>query len=173
MTQKAFISLGSNIDPETNLPLAVHLLNAIGDVIAISMVYQNPAVGPTPQPPFLNAAVLVETNHPPQTIRNLLRAIEGDLGRVRGEDKYAPRTIDLDLCLLGNIVMENQDITLPDPDLLERAHLAVPLAELNPDFLHPVSGERLSQIAARLRAGADLLPRADVAERMESSWASG
>ena len=172
MAEKAFISLGSNIEPEINLTLAVQHLKSIGEVIAISRVYQNPAVGPTPQPDFLNAAALVETDHKPELIRKLLRVIEVELGRVRTEDKFAPRTIDLDLCFLGDMVIESDKIVLPDPDVLIRAHLAVPLAELNPCYMHPISGEHLGLIAARLCQSADLSPRPDIAERMESSRTS-
>lgn len=163
MTKKAFVSLGSNIEPEKNLPLAVERLAKIGEILAVSMVYQNPAVGPTPQPDFLNAAVLIDTDLEPLEIWAELREIEAALGRVRSEDKYAPREIDLDLCLLGDWVFESRELTLPDPGLLLRPHLIVPMAELAPDFRHPLSGESLAQIADRLRMDAQLTPRPDVA----------
>jgi 2-amino-4-hydroxy-6-hydroxymethyldihydropteridine diphosphokinase len=166
LPELAFIALGSNLSPETNLPLAAGRLAELGRVRAVSMVYQNPAIGPSPAPDFLNAAVLVETNLTAEDIRERLREIESDLGRVRTSDRYAPRTIDLDLCLLGAQVIETLELALPDPDLLTRPHLAIPLAELAPDFPHPVTGEPLGAIAERLRPGADLRPRPDVAGRM-------
>jgi 2-amino-4-hydroxy-6-hydroxymethyldihydropteridine diphosphokinase len=163
MSEKAFVSLGSNIEPEKNLPLAVDQLAKVGEVLAVSMVYQNPSVGPTPQPDFLNAAALIATDLEPLEIRAELRKIEAAMGRVRSDDKYAPRQIDLDLCLLGDWVFESRELTLPDPELLLRPHLIVPIAELAPDFRHPLSGESLAQIADRLRMDAQLTPRPDVA----------
>lgn len=162
MTELAFIALGSNIDPETNLPLAAARLSELGKPIAISTVYQNPAIADEPQPDYLNAAVLIETTLDPLTIRDKLREIEADLGRIRTEDKFAPRTIDLDLCLLGDRVLDHELISLPDPDLLKRAHLAVTLAELRPDFLHPITGDSLEEIANELQKDAELKPRPDI-----------
>jgi 2-amino-4-hydroxy-6-hydroxymethyldihydropteridine diphosphokinase len=170
----AFISLGSNIDPEENLPRAVRRLRELGELRAVSDVVQNPAVGPVPQADFLNAAILIETDLSALRIRERLREFEADLGRERVEHlegyppeaaKYAPRTIDLDLCLLGNLIIDTPPLTLPDPDLLTRPHLAIPLAELVPDFPHPVTGEPLCEIADRLRPGAELTPRPDISIR--------
>ncbi len=168
MTEKAFISLGSNIDPEKNLPLAMRSLGVIGEILAVSTVYQNPAIGSTPQPDFLNAAVLIATQLEPLEIRARLREIEAEMGRVRSEDKYAPREIDLDLCLLGEMVLESPELTLPDPNLLERPHLIVPLAELEPEFRHPVTGEILGRIAERLKTNTILTPRLHIAQEMQS-----
>ena len=162
MTELAFIALGSNIDPETNLPLAAVRLSELGYPIAVSTVYQNPAIANEPQPDYLNAAVLIETALNPWMIRDKLREIETDLGRIRTADKFAPRTIDLDLCMLGDRVLDHELLSLPDPDLLKRAYLAVTLAELRPDFLHPITGDSLEEIANELRKDADLNPRSDV-----------
>ena len=169
MTEKAFISLGSNINPEQNLPLAVKHLRVIGEILAVSMVYQNPAVGPTPQADFLNTAVLIATDLEPLEIRARLREIEAEMGRVRSEDKYDPRVIDLDLCLLGERIFESPELTLPDPDLLERPHLIVPMAELDADFIHPVTRESLGRIAKALNDDLNLTPRVDIAHKMKST----
>lgn len=162
MPEQAFIALGSNIQPEEHLPRAVAHLGEVGCVVAVSSVYQNPAVGPTSQPDYLNAAVLVETELPPVEVRRRLRAIERELGRVRTADKDAPRTIDLDLVFFGSHVLEEAGLTIPDPKILSRAHLAVPLAEVSPAFRHPLTGETLQAIAARLRPGARMEARPDV-----------
>lgn len=168
MLELAFISLGSNIEPEKNLIFATRRLGELGKLIAVSTVYQNPAVGPTPQPDFLNAAALLETDHSAEIIRLRLRDIEADAVRVRTHDKYAPRTLDLDLCLLGTQIAVCLEPSLPDPDLLTRAHLAVPMAELAPSFLHPITGETLQIIADRLRPDASLVPQAEITARLES-----
>jgi 2-amino-4-hydroxy-6-hydroxymethyldihydropteridine diphosphokinase len=162
LTELAFIALGSNIDPETNLPLAAARLSDLGNPIAVSKVYQNPAIAAEPQPDYLNAAVLIETPLDPLTIRDKLREIEAGMGRIRTEDKFARRTIDLDLCILGDRVLDHAQLSLPDPDLLERAYLAVTLAELRPDYPHPLTGETLKEIANKLQKDVNLHPRPDV-----------
>lgn len=104
-------------------------------------------MGPGTQPDFLNVAVLVSTDLPPLDLRGRLRKIEESLGRVRPD---ANVVVDLDLCLYGSEILSGSEIAIPRPEILERAFIAVPLAELAPDFLHPVSGEALSVIAGRL-----------------------
>jgi 2-amino-4-hydroxy-6-hydroxymethyldihydropteridine diphosphokinase len=167
MTTLAFISIGSNIDPELHLPFAVQRLSEIGTVVAVSMVYQNTAIGSTPQPDFLNAAALVETDMLAHEIRDHLRQIEADSGRVRTKDKFAPRTLDLDLGMLGDLIHQDDLLTIPDPDILTHAHLAVPFADLASDHLHPVTGETLQTIAERVRLSVELLPRPDVAVNLQ------
>ena len=162
MTEAAFIAIGSNIDPEQNLPAAVARLSEFGEVVAVSIVYQTPAIGPSPAPDYLNAAALVRTELEPLPLRERLRRIEADLGRVRTSDRYAPRTIDLDLCLYGSLVLATPELTLPDPGILERAYLAVCLAELDPEFVHPATNRTLEQIAERLRTSAVLRPRTEL-----------
>jgi 2-amino-4-hydroxy-6-hydroxymethyldihydropteridine diphosphokinase len=162
LLEPAFISIGSNIQPEKNLPQAVAALQQLGKLLCVSQVYQNPAIGSVGQDDFLNAAALINSPHPPQEIRYQLRMIEARLGRVRQQDKFAPRTIDLDLAILGDQIIETPEFILPDPEILNRAHLAVPLAELDPTYVHPVTNELLSEIAERLRSGANLQLREDV-----------
>jgi 2-amino-4-hydroxy-6-hydroxymethyldihydropteridine diphosphokinase len=156
LTEPAFISLGSNIEPKSNLLAAAKALSTLGVATAASNVYRNPAVGPIPQPDYLNAAVCISTQLQALEIRRMLREIERDLGRIRTQDKYAPRTIDLDLCLLGGLILNQDPLILPDPDLVERAHLAVPMAELDAEFIHPVLNRNLASIAADLAPYDDL-----------------
>jgi 2-amino-4-hydroxy-6-hydroxymethyldihydropteridine diphosphokinase len=162
LTKTAFISIGSNINPEINLPIAVKKLVVLGTPIKVSTVFQNTSIGSTPGPDFLNAAASIETSSSPMEIRTQLRNIEHELGRVRTADRFAPRTMDLDLCLLGDIILELPEFTLPDPELLDRPHLAIPMAALDPDFIHPITQERLSDIAERLMPTAELTPRPDI-----------
>ena len=168
MAELLFVTLGSNIEPERHLPTAVRRLAEVGRLRAVSNVYQNPAVGPRPQPDFLNAAVMLETDLTLPEIRSRLRRIENDLGRVRTSDRYAPRTIDLDVSLLGDRVVEEGDTHVPDPDILRRAYLAVTLAELEPRFQHPVTQQTLAAIANQLRPLASLTSRKDVTRQLQS-----
>jgi 2-amino-4-hydroxy-6-hydroxymethyldihydropteridine diphosphokinase len=148
---QAFISLGSNIEAERNLPAAVRRLAARCRLVAASPVYETRPVGTTDQPNFLNAAVLVETDLPAAELKaQVLQAIEQELGRVRTEDKNAPRTIDLDISLFNDRVMMLGDRRIPDPEILEFAHIARPLADLAPGYRHPETGETLEEIALGL-----------------------
>jgi 2-amino-4-hydroxy-6-hydroxymethyldihydropteridine diphosphokinase len=162
----AIIALGSNVDPEHYLPLAVKALTELGQVRKVSTAYENPAVGPPGQPDFLNAAVWLETDEDPDTLRQHLHQIEATLGRERDQDRNSPRTVDLDLCMWDHRVDEWSDHPLPDPDMLTRAYLAAVVAEVAPDVEHPVSGERMRSIAERLRPGSDLRPRPEVTAGM-------
>jgi 2-amino-4-hydroxy-6-hydroxymethyldihydropteridine diphosphokinase len=143
----AYIGLGSNIEPEKNLPLAIHKLSERTQVEAVSSVWRAPAVG-KPAPDFLNAVVKVHTDLAAEDLKtNILRKIEAELGRVRGPDKFAPRTIDLDI-----LVFDEDQL---DEDLWRYAHLAVPLAEILPDYKN-AAGESLTVIAKRLEAKGEL-----------------
>lgn len=134
----------------------------LGSVVAISQVYQSPAAGPSGQPDFVNAAAALETELSPGALRQRLREIEADLGRIRRPDRFAPRPIDLDIALYDDSVGQVGDLTLPDPDLLVRPYLAVTVAELDRTARHPVTGERFSEIAERLRGSGELTARPDI-----------
>lgn len=166
------IMLGSNIAPRDHLAAAVRLLAAHEHVTVrgASRVYETTPVDAAgkanaAQDHFLNAALWIETELAPVDLKfGVLRAIEAQLGRVRAADKFAPRPIDLDLALYGDLVLDDaaNGIALPDPDLLTRAHVALPLADLAPNFIHPVTGQRLAGIAASLGDGAGIRPRDDL-----------
>lgn len=141
-------------------------MTQLGRLRGISGVYQNPAIGGRPQPDYLNAAVLLEVDRPPDALRAELRRIEAESGRVRTSDKYAPRTIDLDLSLYGDQIYRGPGSQIPDPRITRLAHLAIPLADLAPDYRHPELGESLAEIADRLRADSKLVPRTDVSEEL-------
>jgi 2-amino-4-hydroxy-6-hydroxymethyldihydropteridine diphosphokinase len=162
---RVFLSLGSNIEPETNLPAAVRELERYGTVAKVSQVWQTAPVGYAEQADFLNAAVLLETSLSAEELRrDVIPDIEAKLHRVRDpHNKNAPRTIDIDIALYGREVLEVDGRRIPDPDVLSRAFVAVPLAELDADFIHPVTGTTLGQIAASLEEAArEITLRTDV-----------
>ena len=170
MVNRVFVLLGSNIEKETNLPAAARLLIECCQVTALSQVYETAPVGLEDQPQFLNAAALVETELSAKLFREqILGRIERELGRVRTSDKNAPRTIDADIILFDQAIFDlDKDHHIPDPDLLKFPHVAIPVAELAPEMLHPESGEVLAKIASRLArqqkpdAEATLRPRPDL-----------
>jgi 2-amino-4-hydroxy-6-hydroxymethyldihydropteridine diphosphokinase len=165
------ITLGSNIAPEIHLPRAVLMLRQNHHLVvcAASPVYESAPVNAAgriapDQAQFLNAAVLIETDYySPFSLKyDVLRFIERCLGRARSADKFAPRTMDLDLALYGARVIADPRLTVPDPDILTRAHVALPLADLAPEWVHPVTGQTLGTIAAPFRGTAGIAVRADV-----------
>jgi 2-amino-4-hydroxy-6-hydroxymethyldihydropteridine diphosphokinase len=155
---RVVLSLGSNVAKEHNLPAAVVLLRQISQVTAVAPVYETAPTGLLEQPNFFNTAVLLHTPLTPAQIKDdLIAAIESALQRVRQTDKNAPRTIDVDLALynddvLDYVAQDGRSRHLPDPDILRFAHVALPIADLLPDLPHPETGEPLAAIAARLRA---------------------
>ncbi len=146
----AYLSLGSNIEPEQNLPEAGRRLAAFGRVVAVSSVWESRPVGFAAQPDYLNAALLFETILSAQELKETaIAAIEAALGRVRTDNKNAPRTIDIDIMLFNRDVLRGGSRRIPDPEVLERPFVAIPLAEIAPRYVHPETGETLAAIAAR------------------------
>ena len=153
MMNRVFVALGSNIDSERNLREAVRRLASRCRLLAVSPVYETAPVGKTDQPNFLNAAVLIETDLAAGELKTeVLQIIEQELGRVRTEDKNAPRTIDLDISLFNQEVFDLGQRHIPDPEILKYPHVAIPLADLAPDQCHPETGQTLGQIARGLAA---------------------
>ncbi|MBE9180315.1 2-amino-4-hydroxy-6-hydroxymethyldihydropteridine diphosphokinase [Oculatella sp. LEGE 06141] len=144
------IALGSNLgDSRTTLELALAKLHQTPgiSVQTRSQVYRTVAVGP-PQPDVLNACALLLTQLEPRALLNTMLAIEAQFGRERRE-RWGPRTLDLDLLLFDDIVMAEPGLQIPHPHLHERAFVLVPLAEIAPDWVEPISGKA---IAALLKA---------------------
>lgn len=162
MSHQVFLSLGSNVAAAENLPAGLALLRSHG-LRAISGVYATVAVGTRPGPPFLNAAVLLVTDALPAEFKlGVCRRIEDQLGRIRQpDDKDAPRTIDLDIALWDDAVLDVLGSPVPDPDILRHLHVARPLADLAPERVVPGDGRTLATIAAALASTCppDALPR--------------
>jgi len=136
--QKAFISAGSNLgDRKANLEFALSSLAKHGIVSKISSYFETEPVGFADQPWFLNLAVELKTRLAPSELLLLCRDIEKDCGRVRTFPN-APRTLDLDILLYGDAVINQKDLTIPHPRLCERRFVLVPLAQIAPDVRHPV-----------------------------------
>lgn len=156
--------LGSNIEPRRNLERAMARLAEELEVEAVSSVWESEPHGAPGTPRFLNAAVRISCSLGPLALRSLLRGIEAELGRRRVDDRNAPRTIDLDIAVYGRRVIDDRrtGLRIPDPQIPQRAYLAVPLAEVGPELVLPGSGERLADIAERLACDAESLRRLDL-----------
>lgn len=141
---RIYLSIGSNIAPEHHLRRGIALLREHGKVERVSTVWESHAVG-AKGPNFLNACALLLSPFSAAELKvRVLQPIEAALGRIRSEDKNAPRTIDLDIMMIDE-----------QPVNLERwnfAFVVVPLAELVPHLLHPLTHEKLSLAAERMRA---------------------
>jgi 2-amino-4-hydroxy-6-hydroxymethyldihydropteridine diphosphokinase len=133
----AYIGLGANLgDRLATLNRAVDRLATLGVVESVSPVYETEPVDFADQPAFLNAVLCLTTNCAPEKLMSSLLEIEQDLGRVRTLPN-APRTVDLDLLLYGDVLIDQPDLTVPHPRLHERAFVLVPLIDIAPDLLHP------------------------------------
>lgn len=143
----AYIGLGSNLgDREQFLRGALERVRAAEGVqgLRASSFYETqPVGGPAGQGKFLNAAAIVETTLSPHDFLHLLQRVELELGRERKEH-WGPRTIDLDLLLYDDLVLETPELSIPHPRMHERRFVLEPLSEIAPDLLHPVTGKRIS-----------------------------
>ena len=140
----AFIALGANLpssvgEPADTVRAAIARLAGLGEVVARSSLYRTAPVGYTDQPTFINAAVMLHTRLAPHALLQALMAIERAFGRDRSRQiPKGPRTIDLDLLLFDQLVLGSQALTLPHPAMHERRFVLEPLAEIAPDWVHPI-----------------------------------
>jgi len=134
---EAFVGIGSNVDPEKNILSALPGIRSAVEVVAASGFYRNPAFSPDRRklPPFVNGVLKIRTTHTPRDLKyGVLRNIEKRVNRRRTGDRFGPRTLDLDLLVYGNLQVDSEELTLPDPAISVHAFWAVPLAELLPEF---------------------------------------
>lgn len=147
----AAVGLGSNLDdPAAQVRAGIAALDALAGsrVLACSALYRTAPVGMTAQPDFINAVCLLETSLDAALLMRALLEIERWHGRVRGAEKGGPRTLDLDLLLYGEEVLDLPEATVPHPRLHERAFVLAPLAELAPDLVVPGRGPVRALLAA-------------------------
>lgn len=136
-----YLSLGSNIQPEKNIPTAIEKLKTAFNVTRISSCYETDPVGPAGPHKFCNMAVSIETDLSREILTKKIRTIESELGRVRSSNRFAPRTIDIDI--------------LPQTDYQKMAFIMIPLAEIAPGEIDAESGKSFAELADLLRAQAE------------------
>jgi 2-amino-4-hydroxy-6-hydroxymethyldihydropteridine diphosphokinase len=150
---RAYVGLGSNLgDRAAHLLLGLSALSRLPKtrLLRLSPVYETDPVGP-PQPPYLNMVAELETELSPKGLLAEMLRIEKALGRERRE-RWGPRTLDLDLLLYGDLVLEEAGLSVPHPRLHERAFVLVPLLDLLPEGRHPLLGQSFAELLASLDA---------------------
>ena len=142
----AYLGLGSNLgDRQDNLDRALAFLSRRLRLEKVSSMYDSEPVGNVEQPRFLNLVCQVNTNLSPTALLALVKGIENKLGRWGGASD-APRTIDIDILFYGDQVIETPELVIPHPRLTKRAFVLVPLVEIAPDLVHPVSGKTAKEL---------------------------
>lgn len=144
----AYIAVGSNLsDPVTQANEAIEALKSIpkSTFVATSSLYSSTPMGPQDQPDYINAVVQIQTELTPLELLHCTQAIELEQGRVRKEERWGPRTLDLDMILYGNEVIDSERLTVPHYGMKEREFVLYPLAEIAPNLTLPC-GTRLDEL---------------------------
>lgn len=139
-----YVGLGSNINPEDNLRLGVQALRRRYGDVEVSRVYQNAAVG-FDGDDFLNLVASFESDEEPAAIARYIEQIHDEAGRERGDERFAARALDIDLLMVGDLVLDDPPLQLPRSDVLEYSFVLRPLAEMAPDLVHPVTGRTMAR----------------------------
>ena len=158
---RVYLGLGSNIDPEDNLRLGIQELRRCFGGLSLSSIYESKAVG-FEGADFLNMVVGFRTSDTPRQLQDRIESIHDLSGRNRLSDRFSSRPLDIDLLLYDDLVLETQGLRLPRCDVLQFSFVLRPLAELDPDLVHPVTGKTMSEHWQEFDAVSHPLRRVDV-----------
>jgi 2-amino-4-hydroxy-6-hydroxymethyldihydropteridine diphosphokinase len=162
MHKRVYLSLGSNVgDRAANLRTAINLVSSLGDVMAVSSFYETEPVEFAAQPWFLNCAVELDTEKMPKQLLAGILDIEREMGRRRVQKK-GPRTLDIDILLFGNSIIQTKGLTIPHPAMHERRFVLEPLAEIAPEARHPVIKRTVRELRDALPPGQAVRRAADL-----------
>ena len=157
MKKTVYLSLGSNLgDREAKLRWAIKRIGELGDVKAVSSLYETEPVEFAAQPWFLNLALELETDLMPKQLLTVVLKIERDMGRRRVQPK-GPRLIDIDILLFGNAVVHDANLSIPHPAMHERRFVLEPLAEIAPEERHPVLKKTVRELLDAIPKGAPVV----------------
>ena len=156
-----YVAAGGNVEPRARLAQAVTLLRQAGPTLRVSPAYRNAAVGFEGED-FINLVVVFSTDESLAQVLERLHAIEAECGRERNAPKWAARAMDLDVLLYGDEVGAFPGAVLPRPDLLRRAYMLGPLAELAPTLMHPTEKTTIDELWRRFDRGAHAMTREEL-----------
>lgn len=149
----AFLGVGANLDPESNILRGLTKVQQVLPILEMSRFYRTFPIGLSSEPLFINGVVHVLSSYEPRTLKySVLRSIEQGFGRKRTGDKFAPRPLDLDLLLYDDYSINEEGLNVPSPEITHYPFLAIPLAELLPDFRLPGELRSLQEIASQIDA---------------------
>lgn len=140
-----YLSIGSNINKEKNIPSALKALSKLFGDLTLSSVYETDAVG-FDGPPFYNMTIKFQSDKSVQELAMILREIEIRHGRTRKSAKFSGRSLDLDILLYGDLILKDCKLQIPRDDIIRYAFVLEPLAEIAPDQHHPVTHESYSEM---------------------------
>jgi 2-amino-4-hydroxy-6-hydroxymethyldihydropteridine diphosphokinase len=173
--ESIYIGLGANLnDPQRQLEQALRELQALPDseLIAVSALYRSAPVGPVDQPDFINAVAELRSGLPPLRLLALLQQLEHRHGRVRSGQRWGPRTLDLDLLMIGSRVLNLATLQLPHPRMHARAFVLRPLAEIAPPALEIPGHGRLDQLLEAVATEAAAMVQVAPAQRWRDAEAA-
>ena len=154
----AYIGIGSNLGiPEENCTKAIEKISSTKDIkiISKSSFYQTAPIGNIEQDWFINSAIKIDTQLTPRELLSALLSIESEMGRIRKE-KWGPRLIDLDLLFYDNLILNQEGITLPHPEIQKRKFVLVPLNEIAENLTHPIQKKTIKTLLQELSDGAEV-----------------
>lgn len=141
---KVYLGLGSNVEPQKHLRFGIRELGQKFGILELSNVYSSKAVGFAGDD-FLNLVVGLETELSPQALHDMIEEMHILAGRHRGESRYAPRTLDVDLLLYDDLILDEPPLRLPRSDVLKYSFVLGPLAEIAPELKHPQTGKLIAE----------------------------
>lgn len=157
-----YLALGSNMgDRLSNIRETIDFLNTVGEVSAVSSIYETEPVGMTEDAGnFYNLVLVLQCNLPPEDLLKTLKTFEKQMGRDISDSHYKPRIIDIDILMAENLIETTKSMTIPHKEMHKRGFVLVPLNEIAPEMIHPVLKKTMKELLSNLENG-EIIRRLD------------